>query len=411
MRKLMVVLLALLVFTTCSTKPKQDLKPGVWRGVIELQGQELPFNFAVLKDSTGTYSAFIKNADENLYLDEIKKEDDSIVFVMHIFDSELKVRAEGDSLKGYFIKNYEQNYRLPFKAAFNQDFRFTEIEHAGTKPFGGKYAVTFFNPSDTTEAVGLFASRGRNIITGTFLTPTGDYRYLEGITRDDKIFLSTFDGNHAYLFIATRTSDSTLTGEYWSGKTGYYKWFGKLDANASLPDAESLTYLKDGYEKIEFRFPDINGKMISQDDKKYENKILILQLFGTWCPNCMDETKFLSRWYKENNDRGVEIIGLAYEAKDDFDYASSRVKKMRSRLNVGYDFVVAGTKDKASASATLPMLNNVVAFPTLIFIGKDGKVKKIHTGFTGPGTGGYYDQFVEEFNQTVNELLAGDPAL
>jgi hypothetical protein len=57
------------------------------------------------------------------------------------------------------------------------------------------------------------------------------------------------------------------------------------------------------------------------------------------------------------------------------------------------------------------MLNSVIAFPTTIFIGKDGKVKKIHTGFTGPSTGIYYYQFKEHFNETVNELLAEGTAL
>ena len=175
-----------------------------------------------------------------------------------------------------------------------------------------------------------------------------------------------------------------------------------------MPDAESLTYLKEGHERITFEFPDVNGKLTSLDDEKYQNKVVILQLLGTWCPNCMDETKFLAPWYEENRDRGVEIIGLAYERKPDFDYASARVKKMVAKMGVGYDILIAGTDDKEKAAETLPMLSAVVAFPTTIFIGKDGKVKKIHTGFNGPGTGIYFEQFKENFNQTVNELLRGE---
>ena len=100
------------------------------------------------------------------------------------------------------------------------------------------------------------------------------------------------------------------------------------DDNASLPDAEALTYLKEGYDRITFSFPDVSGKPISLTDEKYQNKVVIIQLLGTWCPNCMDETLFLADWYRRNKDRGVEIIGLAYERKDDFSYASERVKKM-----------------------------------------------------------------------------------
>jgi hypothetical protein len=99
------------------------------------------------------------------------------------------------------------------------------------------------------------------------------------------------------------------------------------------------------------------------------------------------------------------VIGLAYERKDDFNYASERVRKMIDKFGVHYDFVIAGVNDKEKAAETLPMLNKVVAFPTMIFIGKDGKVKKIHTGFTGPGTGVYYERFIQHFNETINELL------
>jgi hypothetical protein len=120
----------------------------------------------------------------------------------------------------------------------------------------------------------------------------------------------------------------------------------------------------------------------------------------------MDETKFLTQWYAENHDRGVEVLGLAYERKNDFDYASGRVRKMKEKLGVAFDYVIAGTYDKQQASSTLPMLNQVLAFPTTIFIGKDGKVKHIRTGFEGPGTGEHFDEFKRQFNNRINELLS-----
>lgn len=390
----------------CSKTENNELKVGVWRGVLNVQGHDLAFNFAVRKDSSDHYNVFIKNASENLLLDEITFEDDSVIMTLHIFDAELKAKVDGDSLKGFFIKNFAANYRIPFRAAFNQDFRFAETTNeASDNSFEGKYSVTFINESDTTPAIGIFTNKTGNIVEGTFLTPTGDYRFLEGNVIDDKLFLSTFDGNYAYLFTAEKTSDSTLTGDYWSGLSWHQTWTATLDNDASLPDADKMTYLKEGYEKIDFSFPDINGNMISPTDEKYKDKVLILQLFGTWCPNCMDETRFLAPWYKENKDRGVEIIAIAYENKPEFEYARKRVEKVINKMDVDYDFVLAGSRDKNEASKTLPMLNRVVAYPTTIFIGKDGKVKKIHTGFSGPSTGIYYEQFIQRFNETVNELL------
>ncbi|HEU5148453.1 MAG TPA: TlpA disulfide reductase family protein, partial [Chryseosolibacter sp.] len=273
--------------------------------------------------------------------------------------------------------------------------------------FSGTFDVTFNHEKDTTRAVALFNQNG-NKVTGTFMTPTGDYRFLEGSAAGNQLQLSTFDGNHLYLFRGSMQEDGSIAGEFFSGKSWHEQWIAVKNNEAALPDAESLTYLKEGYDRISFTFPDVNGKPVSLDDERFDNKVVILQLLGTWCPNCMDETRFLAPWYDENKDRGVEIIGLAYERKPDFNYASGRVKKMAEKMNVHYELLIAGTDDKKKAAETLPMLNAVVAFPTTIFIGKDGQVKKIHTGFNGPGTGKYYEQFREQFNQTVNALLKED---
>ena len=204
-------------------------------------------------------------------------------------------------------------------------------------------------------------------------------------------------------------NDSVLKGQYWSGKTGYKTFIAIKNPTAKLPDPNGLTFLKDGYDKVSFSFPGLDGKTGSLDAKKYDNKVIILQIFGTWCPNCMDETKFLSGWYDQNRDRGVEIIGLAYEnkrhGKADFQYAKSRVNKMKTKYQVNYDFLIAGTSSTKSASESLPMLSKVISFPTTIFIDREGNVRRIHSGFSGPATGKYYDEFIDEFNFFMNNLL------
>jgi thiol-disulfide isomerase/thioredoxin len=393
--------LALVWVAAACTKAPVEFKTGTWRGLIEMQGQQLPFTFEVAKKENN-YIAYLRNDTERILLDEISLEGDSVTMVLHVFDAALKAKVEGNTLTGKFVKNYAPNATLPFSATWGEDYRFSK-ETTASVDYSGKYQVQFFTEKDTSVSVGIFAQKG-NIATGTFLMLDGDYRYLEGNVVDNELKLSTFDGNHAYIFTAKKLGD-TLRGHYYSGKTGYETWVAVKNENAKMPDAESLTYLKPGYEKLDFSFPDLNGNKISSADERFKGKVLILQILGTWCPNCMDETKFLKDWYVQNKDRGVEILGLAYERKDDFNYASERVKKMKDKWGVSYDFVIAGTNDKPKAAQTLPALNRVLAFPTTIFIGRDGKVKHIHTGFTGPGTGVYYDQFIERFNQIVNELL------
>lgn len=396
-------LLLSIVLTSCQPEKEQpkELKAGVWRGVLHMQEQELPFTFRVANDSM----VYLQNAGEEILLDEITITGDTVEMMLHIFDASLKAKIDGDRLTGTFVKYYAPQTNIPFTAAFGESHRFAANQTAGTTPdFTGKYQVEFKTEKDKYPSVGVFNQDG-NHVTGTFLTPTGDYRYLEGNVVDGKLKLSTFDGNHAYLFIAGFEGDS-LKGDYYAGKSSHETFGAVKNADAVMPDPEHQTYLKPSYEKLEFSFPDLNGNKVSLADERFKNKVVILQIFGTWCPNCMDETKFLAPWYRANKDRGVEILGLAYERKDDFQYAKDRIEKMKTKFDVPYDFVVAGVNDKEKASQTLPALNKVLAFPTTIFVGKDGKVKHIHTGFEGPGTGIYYERFQERFNKIVNDLLA-----
>lgn len=411
MKQVLVLCILGLLAGACSKFKTSDgeLQTGTWRAVLSTQGQEVPFLLEVEKDSAGQFQAFIINADERLLLDEFRFANDSVTIPLHIFDASIVARVSGDEMNGTFIKHFDKDYRISFSAKHGINERFANMNNGlPTVDFSGKYRVSFLeNNGDTSKAIGVFTQKGTRI-TGSFLTTTGDYRYLDGNVSHDSLRLSSFDGNNVYLVTGKGTADA-FEGRFYSGKTRNVRWTAVKDENASLPSAESLTYLREGYDRIEFSFLDVNGKTIALSDDKYKDKVVIVQIFGTWCPNCMDETKFLAPWYDENKSRGVEIVGLAYERKDDFNYASERVKKMIDRFDVHYDFAIAGTNDKQKAAETLPMLNSIIAFPTTIFIGKDGKVRKIHTGFSGPGTGVFYDQFIEEFNQTIDKLLA-EPA-
>ncbi|MCE7864897.1 MAG: TlpA family protein disulfide reductase [Bacteroidetes bacterium CHB5] len=397
------IFLLLLAFClgACAKKPTQ-LQTGIWRAVLEIQGQQLPFNFEVSTNAAGSQVVTIHNAAERLVLDEVNFQGDSINIVLHVFDAYLRGVVKGDSLLGWFNLNYNPTYKVPFKAKFGQNFRFEQhVTNSVTKNFSGKYQVQFYNVKDTVPALAIIEQAG-STATGSFLTPTGDYRYLEGNVVNDTLWLSGFDGNHLYIFNAVKSED-TLSGTHWLGKSRNRKWVGIKNDQATAPVTESLTFLKEGYTTLQFTFPDVNRKPISLQDEHFKNKVVVIQILGSWCPNCMDETRFLTAWYPKNKDRGVEIIGLAYEQKEDFDYASGRVKKLKEKLGIPYDIVIAGTN--TNASETLPALNRVIAFPTTIFVGKDGLVKHIHTGFSGPGTGVYYQQQQERFNEIINQLI------
>ncbi|MDX5346097.1 MAG: TlpA family protein disulfide reductase, partial [Hymenobacteraceae bacterium] len=328
--------------------------------------------------------------------------------------ADITAKIEGDLLIGRWEKHdTPEPYVVPFKAEHGKKYRFSKNPAKPTFNYDGKWEVNFKNKEGKSyNAVGIFNQKGSKL-SGTFLTATGDYRYLAGEVNANQLLLSAFDGNHAYLFKAmpvvindSLTSDSTIQGEFFAGKSGYETWTAKRNEQAELPHADSLTYLKPGYERINFSFPNLEGQRVSLEDEKYQNKVVIVQLLGSWCPNCMDETAFLAPFYKKNRKKGIEVVGLGFEKSPEFEKAAARLERMKERYDIEYELLVAGTASKEAASQALPMLNQVISFPTTIFIDKKGKVRKIHTGFSGPGTGRYYDEFVQDFNQTVEKLLA-----
>jgi thiol-disulfide isomerase/thioredoxin len=291
--------------------------------------------------------------------------------------------------------------KIAFKATKNDN----SSNAANAKSIAGKWKTTFSpNTSNMYEAIGLFEQKN-NVLTGTFLTSTGDYRFLEGQIINNEFSLSAFDGSHAFLFKGILENDS-IKGTFYSGIHYSEPFVAVKDDKFELPDPEKLTYLKAGYDKISFSFPDLEGKMVSLSDNKFKGKVTIIQIMGSWCPNCMDETKFLAEYYTKNKTKGVEIVALSFEKPTDFELAASNVKRLVKRFNASYTFLIAGTSSKIEASEKLPMLNAVLAFPTTIFIDKKGKVRKIHTGFNGPATGKLYEKFADDFDLFMKKLLA-----
>jgi thiol-disulfide isomerase/thioredoxin len=390
------------------------LTPGPWRGELAAQGQKIPFLFEVKTEGGKPVVYLINkglNGEERLRCDEISAAGDSATIRMHVFDAALVVRADGkDKLKGTWVKyDSKTPYRVPLVATAGESL--APIPVKNTPSVAGTWKVTFKDGDNTYPAVGIFQQQD-NEVTGTFLTSTGDYRYLSGKLAGWQLSLSTFDGSHAFLFTTTDNSDrqeiqlKSLSGDFYSGKGGHETWTATLDPKASLPDADTLTYLRKGESRLNFKFPSLaKGSSISPTDAKYRGKVVVLQVLGSWCPNCMDESKFLAPWYAQNKARGVEVIGLGYERMPEYDQAAARLRQMKERLNIGYDVAVAGVANKDSVAKSMPQLAKFLAFPTTIFLDKKGVVRSIHTGFAGPGTGKYYEEEKAHFNRTVDKLL------
>jgi thiol-disulfide isomerase/thioredoxin len=385
------------------------LSIGIWRGeILREDGHAIPFNFQT-KEIAGKILIYVINGAERLLVDNIRKQGDSLFIEMPFFDSHFAVRIlDEQKMEGSWIKDYGNRVVvIPFQAIFNEPNRY-EVTQAPVFNISGRWAVHFKGADDSTEAVGEFRQSGSQV-RGTFLTPSGDYRFLDGVVSGDTLKVSAFDGGHAYSFISIiKDTNKMIDGFFYAGAKNIESWFAEKNEQAKLPDEFSLTRLRDSANStLHFKFPDLTGHQVSLRDPAYKNKVVIVQILGSWCPNCMDETRFLSAWYIQNKSRGVEIIGLAYERTTSFANAKRLLQPFIIRFNVTYPILATGVafSDSLRTEKTLPEIQEIVGFPTTIFIDKKGLVRKIDTGFNGPGTGDHYEIYKKEFNDLINSLL------
>ena len=394
---------------SCTTPQERSTSPtGKWRAELLLSSEKIPFNFTLEEVSPGSYQVEIQNAKEQIKIKEVEIREDSIFIQMPVYDSRIEGKLNNGQIAGVFINDARTTkMRIPFRAELGTHPRFRNRSESPTADVSGQWQVSFvYQDHDTSEAKGIFRQDG-NYCEGTFMTPTGDYRYLEGGVYGDSLFLSCFDGAHSFLFKAKIESDNQLSGGFWSGDHWYETWSAVRNEDFTLAGADTLTYLKEGYDRLEFQFPNLENELVALSDEKYKDKVVIVQILGSWCPNCWDETFFLAEFHKEYRDQGVEIIALAYERTDDFEKNTTLIRRLKKNAKAEYEFCVAGKVGK-SAGESLPMLNHIMAYPTTLFVDREGKVRKIHTGFSGPATGEHFEQLTGEFRAAVEELLGED---
>lgn len=385
-----------------------DLVEGSWHVNFQLSATNyVPINFTLTKRDT-LYRVEFSNADEKILANSVSIVNDKIIIQDPVFNSWFEGNIiNSTTIKGNWYKEGKEYY-IPFIANHGNSARFVKPDNA-KKPvtnISGKWEVDFSknNPENHYQSIGQF-QQDDDYLTGTFMTETGDYRFLEGNVYGDSVYLSCFDGSHLFLFKALIKNDS-LIGTFWSGTHWEEPWVAIRNETFELTNPDSLTFLKDGFTELAFTFPNINRDNVSLTDKKYKGKVVIVNIMGPWCPNCKDETAYLTQLYNKNHDKGLEIIALSYDKTDDFEIAKQNIIKIKTFFNADYDFLIAGKADKITSAKLLPMLNHIMSYPTTIFIDKKGKIRKIRTGFYGPGTGSYYLRYTQQTNDLIAKLLA-----
>ena len=372
---------------------------GSWRAVLDLAGGELPFTLEL--DSTGADPAGrICNGTACNQLSAVRPAGDSILVEIGDYDATIAVHRRGDSLIGTYRNVGNRGPRaIPFRAA-----RGAWPPVQGPPSLLGRWDATFITEQRRSPRVFEFRN-GPQGLEASFQANSGDYGLFAGTASGDSFHVAHFDGSFVYL-LEGRLDGDTLRGVFHAGErtqTPYVAW--RSTGRPHLVAPTELTQA-DTVHPFTFSFPDLAGRIVTNEDPRFDGKVLLIDVFGTWCPTCHDAAPVLVDLFRKYRDRGLEVIGIAYEVTGDSAVDNRQIRRFRDKFEVPYLLLRGGLNVVEETAATLPQLTGFTAYPTSIFVGRDGRVKQVYAGFRGPATGAQYHQQVAEMTATVERLLA-----
>jgi peroxiredoxin len=404
------IIVACLLTAACGQAPEEKFM-GTWRVAMVVPGGDLPFGLEIGREH-GNNVAWLLNGPERARVTDVSLLRDRVIMRMPGYPNTLDARLVDGRLVGEidFLRPGGRHTLVKFEAQHGVTWRFFPKASEKNGDFNGRWVLTFHNPDTGAESTGIaeLSQRG-HIVTGTVLRDSGDDRYIAGETRGDAVFLSRFDGGSGYLYVAHLTPDGRLEGEFRTATGAFRQLAGHRDANARLPDDSTLTRLEPDAGPIDFTLPDVNGRQVSLRDQRFRDKVIILAIGGTWCPNCHDEAVFLRKLLRKRANRGLEVVQLMFEYSDDFASASASVRSYIDKFQLNYPVLIAGGYAPGAVKRVIPQLESFYAYPTTLVIDRQGKLRYAHAGFSGPATGKHYDEFSREFSKLLDVLLAESP--
>lgn len=410
MKTIFYALLAFVVIasglTSCGDSSGR-LSEGPWLGTIVFDSaSQVPFNFEVTFDSAGSPLITVRNADERIEVTEVRFDGDTLEWRMPVFQSVFRAGFRSKGLMGwYHPKGPGQGVPYRFSALPGQVSRFPHLTERPGADLTGRWQITE-NPgqSEQMTLIGEFVQQG-NRLTGTILSPFGDYRFLEGVVAGSTVAFSGFDGSHAVVFMARLAPDGTLTDGTFAGSAKWKStWTGIRNDTIELPAQEAMVRLKPEASRPDFVLKDLDGNPVSLADERFGGKVVVVQASGTWCPNCMDEARLFGELYKEYGSRGLEVVSLFFES-DNFEESAARIRRFAAHTDVGFTLLWAGKRGSDRRDSIFHMVEGRMAFPTTLYIDRKGSPRFVETGFSGPGTGRHYQKTVEETRHKIGLLL------
>jgi peroxiredoxin len=334
------------------------------------------------------------------------REGDTLLITIPDYDAVITAEFSGDTLDGTYYNVGRLGPRtIPFSATRQRRAPRPRLLEDRYARLIGSWDATFVTDGRTSPRV-FRISRVPEGLEGAVLSNTGDYGRFTAELMGDSVRFSHFDGSFVYMFTA-RLDGDTLRGTFHAGLRTQTPFTAIRTTGARhLTPPDEMT--RADTAPFRFAFRDLDGRMVTQDDPRFRGKVVIVDLFGTWCPTCHDAATSLRGLYRKYHGRGLEVVGIAYEVSGDTATDARMVRTFRDKLGLPWPLLLAGTPTAETQNATQPQLQNFVAYPTTLFLGRDGRIRRIHAGFYGPATGEAHTALLASFEQEVERLLAED---
>jgi thiol-disulfide isomerase/thioredoxin len=396
----------LLAFTSCQRKRDIQYLPGIWHGTVYLQNQdEVPVKLEFKVEGEQVIGTFI-NGDERTTSTSGTFDGLNLKLKFDYFDAVMEGGVARREIIGSITRTWKsQKLVRNFKIWRGGG---TMIVPAATegKDLSGEWDMKV-GEGEKQRQWRLMLTQKDGALSGTILTPSGDWGTMTGQFAYGKMQITRFDVINARLLRAQLNANGQLEGMVDLGQGEAPRKVLAERVSATAPVAVQNTKVKNPLEPFKFTGLDLDGKPVSSTDPRFKNKAIVIEITGTWCPNCYDEAPLLKDLYARYQAQGLEVIGLSFEYTGDTKRDLEQIKIFRDKHNISYLSLLGGSTENDDIAQKLPQLVNFGAYPTTIFIGRDGLVKKIHAGFDGPATGERHTRLKAEFEATVKELLQG----
>jgi peroxiredoxin len=378
---------------------QSDNLTGQWDATVIADGVHVPFRMTLAQKGAAA-SGILYDGPIEYKSDSGKFENGKLHLHWNITNADLDATFEGGQLKGKYVTR-RSNTKLLVKEVVAKRAA-PVMENAKPISIAGRWTIKS-NDNDPKNVWAITIRQKGSEINGAIERLDGDSGTLTGTITGNRIVMSHFSG----------IRPAVLTGELMPDHSIKILYNEKLQMTA-LPaeaarasgvapiDPTQYTRVKNPDQPFPFSFPDVTGKIVSNTDPEFHGKAMLVSITGSWCPNCNDDAPFLDTLYRKYKGQGLEVIGLSFESGD-VDYDRDRVKQFITRNHVTYPILIAGTVDNIATQ--LPFVEKFAGYPTTFFLDRQGKVKLIHDGFSGPGTGAEYARVKAEIEEEVKKLL------